>query len=389
MNAMKFTSGSKPMTTDQMSRAELVSLDPHGALISEINDWPGTVDENAVRRRPNKANLVLPAIGDLIQAKLVRVVPVWRTSRNRFLKDPERLPRGEFVVGRARMLYHADDAATYLHNRDGFAVNGLRLRHNGALNQDHRERRPHRSHTGQLDDVVTDLTLQGFTLRSGRRDRVQYRGLPQLAPDAVMTAKVALGTVAVVYIDALLEGGVKLNVQRVLAPHLYETARGAERLVIMECRNDRSARIAREEAIRLVRENGTSLWALAVSRPLPSLSSGVQALAENFPDQFITVEFFIEYERSARHPERVRKKLWGYVEYAKHGHQFPLIFITETDQVERFVLEESEALMVENRIELTVVTSTYGKITGRLPDADREVWSHRGIPIVLLPVGIL
>ena len=66
------------------------------------------------------------------------------------------------------------------------------------------------------------------------------------------------------------------------------------------------------------------------------------------------------------------------------GHQISLIFITETDKAERFVLEESEALMAENRVALMVVTSTYDKITRRLSAGDRDVWTHRGNPIALL-----
>lgn len=72
------------------------------------------------------------------------------------------------------------------------------------------------------------------------------------------------------------------------------------------------------------------------------------------------------------------------MEYTIRGHQISLIFITETDRAERFVFEESEALMAENRAELMVVTSTYDKITRRLSAGDSEVWTYRGNPIALL-----
>ena len=375
---------SQPITTVQMARAELLSLDLHGALFSEIQDWPGTLDENAVRRHPGQAGQVRRAIQDLIHAEMVQFVPVWRTSGNLFLGDPGSPPGGQRVLNEAQMLYFADEAATYLLNRDGLAVNGLRKRHNGALNQDHRERRRHRNHTGQLDDVVTDLMLRRFTVRSGRRDRINLRGLPQLVPDAIITARFTRSTISVVHIDALLEGGVQLDVQRGLAHHLRAAAGGADRLIVLECRSDHSVGIAQEEAARLVEERGLSLPVLAVGSPFLSLNSTAEALANAFPDRFITVDFSGEYERSARSPGRIRDKLRLSMEYAMRGHQISLIFITETDKAERFVLEESEALMAENRVELMVVTSTYDKITRRLSAGDRDVWTHRGNPIALL-----
>ena len=378
-------SDSKPLTTVQMERAELLSLDLHGALFAEIRDWHGTLEENAVRRHPDRASQVKPAIDELILAGMVQAEPVWRTSKNWFLGNPDNPPGGQTVVSQTRMLYGADEAATFLRNRDGTAVNRFRNRHNGALNQDHREKRPHRSHTGQLDDVVSDLFIRGFTVRSGHRDRIQYRGLPQLAPDAILTAKIPLGTVAVEYVDALLEGGVRLNVERVLGPHFHDAAKGQERLIVLECRNGRSARIAGEETRRLARLLGVAVPVLIVADPIQSLANATQKLAQAFEKQFTTVDFLVEYERAARIPTRIRKKLRKYVQYAAQGYRFPLGVITETDQAERFVLEETEALMSEYGTELLVVTSTYEKITRGLAAGDSDVWSHRRDQIVLLP----
>lgn len=139
---------------------------------------------------------------------------------------------------------------------------------------------------------MTDLLLRGFTVRSGRRDRLNLRGLPQLAPDAIITARVTRSTIAVVRIDALLEGGVRLGVQQGLTHHLRAAVGGADRLIVLECRSDHSAGIAQEEATRLVEERGLSLPVLAVGRPFLSLNSTAEALANAFPDRFITVEFF-------------------------------------------------------------------------------------------------
>ena len=331
-------SDSMPIATVQMRRAELLSLDLPGALIAEIRDWPGTLEENQVRRHPGRATQVMPAIDELILAGLVQAAPVWRTSRNWFVGKPDNPPGGQTIVSQTRMLYGADEAATYLRHRDGTAVNGFRVRHNSAMSQDHRKKKPHRSHTGQLDDVVTDLLLHGFALRSGHRDRTQYKGLPQLAPDAVMTAKVAAGTVEVIYIDSLLEGGVRLDVQDKLAIHLNNAARGGERMIILECRTRHGAEIAREEGARLVRERGLALPVLGLVSPVPSLTFAVRALANDFPGRFVTVEFYVEYERSARFPTRIRNKLRKYIAYAQSGSKFPVCLITETDQAEQFVL---------------------------------------------------
>ena len=378
-------SDSLPITTLQMARAELLSLDPHGALFAEIRDHPGTLEENAVRRHPDRASRVTLAVDELIQAEMVRAAPVWRTSRNWFVGNPDNLPRDQKIVSKTRMLYGADEGAKYLFNRDGTAVIGFRHRHDGALNQDHREKRPHRNHTGQLDDVMTSLMLQGFVLRSGHRDRIQYRRLSQLAPDLVMTAKIALGTFVVAQVDSLLEGGVRLDVGQVLGRHLCDAAGGNKRLIILECRTERSAGIAKEEANRLIREQGAPVPVLVVADPVQSLADATQRLVKAIPGHFATMDFLVEYERAARVPSRIREKLRKNAEYSAQGYRFPVAFITETDRAERFVLEETEALMTEYEVDLMVVTSTYGKVTRGLAAGDSRTWTHCGNPVVLLP----
>ena len=93
--------------------------------------------------------------------------------------------------------------------------------------------------------------------------------------------------------------------------------------------------------------------------------------------------FFLEYERSARYSARIRRKLLSYFDAAKAGFDFygrtlRVAFITETDQAEREVIENSEALLREMAVELMVITSTYRKIMDRLASGDRDVWLHRG-----------
>ena len=373
--------------TERMKLAELLCSDPHNWLFSQIQDWPGAVDENLIRRYagPHKG-LVEQALEEMLQLELVQFGLAWRTSRNLYIADLAKLKKGETEVGQVRMFYLAKMAGRHLHRRDQVAANGPTSRHDSAMNQDRREVRPHLSHTGQLDDVVTSLMLQGFDIRSGRRDLVQPAGLPQLVPDAVLTAVVAYVPFGLVYLHATVDSEVTPSIKDQLLPVLSVPAGPDGYVVVLVCNTRRLAALAQAEADAWVRPVESRQRVLAVTEQDVSDMSAYRKLPDSLRGLFRVVKFFVEYERSARFRDRIRDKLMSYVALAKNGHVFPLLFITEKDLAERFVLEESEALMAEHGVELVVVTSTYDRVVRRLPAGDPNVWSRRGGSIKMLPV---
>lgn len=372
---------------ERMKLAELMCFDPHSWLFSQIQDWPGAVDENLIRRYagPHKG-LVEQALEEMLQLELVQFGPVWRTSKNSFITDLAKLKKGDIEMDQVRMFYLAKMAGRHLHRRDQVAPNHPTSRHDSAMNQDRREVRPHLSHTGQLDDVVTSLMLQGFDIRSGRRDLVQPEGLPQLVPDAVLTTVVAGVPFSLVHLDATIDVEVSPGIKDRLFPVLNVQDGPDRYVVVLVCNTRRLATLAQAEADAWVRLLESRQRVLAVTAQDVSDMSAYRKLPDSLRGLFRVVRFFVEYERSARFRDRIRDKLVSYMELAKNGHVFPLLFITEKDQAEWFVLEESEALMAEHGVELMVVTSTYDRIVRRLPAGDPTVWSHRGGSIKVLPV---
>ena len=373
--------------SERMKLAELLCQDPWAWLLSQIQEWPGAVDENLVRRYTGAHKpLVERALDELLQRELVQFMPARRTSRNRFIGDPVSLDERERVVRQVRMFYLAEKAGTFLHHRDGVASNGPISRHNSAMNQDHRKVRPHRSHTGQLDDAVTSLMLQGYDVRSGRRDLVHAPGLPQLVPDALLTAVVANVPFSLMRIDATLETEVVSALKDRLFPMLNAMYQSDRQVVVLVCHDQRMASLAQAEGDAWVRLLESPHRVLAVTAQDISDMSALRKLPKSLWRLFRVVRFFVEYERSARYRRRIRAKLLSYILLTKAGRTFPLLFITETDAAERFVMEESMALMAEHGVELMVVTSTYDKIVRRLPTGDPEVWSQHGSFIEVLPI---
>ena len=373
--------------SERLKRAELLCLDPYAWLLSQVQEWPGAVDENLVRRYTGAHKpLVERALDELLLWEFMQFRPARRTSRNRFVGDLASLDEGERVVRQVRMFYLGGRAGAFLHHRDGVASNSATARHNSAMNQDHRKVRPHRSHTGQLDDVVTSLMLQGYDIRSGRRDLVHAPGLPQLVPDAVLTTVVANVPFSLMRIETTLDAEVVSALKDRLFPMLNSMYESDRQVFVLVCHDQRLASLAQAEGDAWVRLLESPHQVLAVTAQDVSDMRAFTKPPKSLWRLFRVVRFFVEYERSARYRERIRAKLLSYVLLAKAGRKFALLFITETDAAERFVVEEAAALMKEHDVELMAVTSTYDKIVRRLPTGDPGVWSHRGSSINVLPI---
>ena len=379
------------ITTLPMARAELLSWEPHRSLFNHIREWSGAVDENLGKLFGDTPGEAETALQDLFRAGLVQFKPVWRTSRNIFLQHPHSVPRGQKIVRQVRMFYVDKDAGAYLRIRDGLAHNYLTPRHNGALNQDHRAERPHRSHTGQLHDVVTSLILAGNSIYSGRRDRRDVPLLQKLAPDAMLPAVVPKADVHHYKIEGEAIEQIMPVVQKLVTDHCrQEPAPTVGPLCTLLCRDKAVAQDAQYVAAVVLRQNGlvngrdmgpAFLTLDDIDRPA---ASSTLALLEAFPLYFSNTPLNLEYERSARTPRRVRKKLRYYFECAKEGDERALAFITESDSVESFVHDEYRALVQEYGFTLTVVTSTYDRITRELAPDRQDVWTRNGHSVVLL-----
>ena len=371
---------------DPIVQAELLLRPFHGLLFAEIRDYLGTTDQNMMRRHPGGKGRITPALTNLTLVGLVCSVPVLRTSRNRIIGRDGLLWDGETVTEPLQMYYPGMFAPNFLHDRDGTTMNTLRNRRDEAMNQDHREKNPHRIHTVQSDDVFSVLHIDGQFMRSGQRHEVNQRGLPQLKPDAVMTSRVREGPVVVQFIDSRKSPEAREAAQHLILPHI-EAARVDEYPpVLLICRNRFLAEHARLAAMDLAEQHRAALQVMAEERGHYEIGPPIAGHPDWFRYITSVVDFFVEYERSARTPRRIMRKLGLYFNAAKRGYDFygrklRVAFITETAQAERTVVEKSEALTRETGTELMVITTTYGRIMERLAFGDRDVWLHRGSPI--------
>ena len=404
----------EPKTTPRMARAELLAPDLSWKLLSHFDEWPGAIPENAEKHFPGKTGQVRGVLASLTDAGLLTSVPVLRTTNGRLApwphqkptdaaevesKEPESKssPAGQDATpkrgGRlVNMTYITDEAATFFLNRDGVAVLGTRHRTDGAINQDHRLRRPHRNHTGQLDLVLTTLASLGFPVRSGRRNLMDFPGIGRVAPDAVMTAGVPLGLVCITDLSAPSSAEYRRMIPDALHGYLSRAAINfpddllQRHLIICPIVSD--VRWSHEHLPLVGESAGVPIEVLALCGSDSRLRIFPRPLPEGHCRLGIPIDFCVEYERSARTPRRIRRKLRNWVLLAKRGYHFPLLFISETDKVEETVVREASSLMDEEQVSLILVTSTYEKVVHRLPAGENGVWSFQGRSIRLGGVGM-
>ena len=380
--------------TPEIPLAQRLLDELFSSLFRDVHDFPGATDYN-LGARHGSVPLVNKALNDAADMQLLNFVTCYRTSRRRLVVDLEALHDDETVTNEFRMFYLGLEAGRYFLRRDRVPANRSVGRHDSARKQDHRETRPHRSHTICLDDVVTGLSLGGFRVRSGRRDLVKSRPLPpgvewrhgkylpQIVPDAVLGAEVYLGEAFIERVPDVWGRGIRTSVDELLAPYL--AAREApQHPVLLVCPDDALAAIVREHAKKTADLRGVPCEVDAIAQGMNHFQKAHDGDPDKLMLRFATYEFLLEYERSARNPNSINRKLLSYVAHAKWGTRKRLAFVTETDRAETIATDKAHQLLNEYDVGMEIVTSTHEKITEGLPVGDRDVWTCVGAPLVIV-----
>ena len=145
--------------------------------------------------------------------------------------------------------------------------------------------------------------------------------------------------------------------------------------MLLVCSTDALAAIVKEQAKETADLQGVPLEVDATVLGAYYYRATPDEDPEKLMLRFATYEFLLEYERSARYPNAVNRKLREYVAHAKWGVKKRLAFVTETDRVEAIAIDQARQLLNEYEVSMEIVTSTRQKITERLPAGDREVWT--------------
>ena len=362
------------------------------SVFRDVHDFPGATDYNLVTRHGSVR--VLQALDDALNVQLLDSVTCYETSNGRLVLDPQTISDDETTTREFRMFYLGPEAGRYILRRDRVPANRSVGRHHSAKQQDHRQARPHRRHTLGLDDVVTGLKLGGFHVHSGRRDLVNSRPLPrgvrwpygrrlpQIVPDAVLRAEVFLGEVFIEEVPDVWGREIQTSVDELLAPYLA-VPEPLRHPVLLVCSTEALAAIVREQAKVKADLQGGPLEVDATVQGTYSYRETHDDDPEKLMMRLATFEFLVEYERSARYPNAINRKLREYVAHAKWGVKKRLAFVTETDRVEAIAIDQARHLLNEYEVNMEIVTSTRQKITERLPAGDRDVWTCVGTPLVI------
>ena len=363
-------------------------------VLRDVHEFPGATDYNLCVRH-GSVGRVSQIVDLALDMKLLISVTNHRTSRGRLVGNPEAVRPDENITQEFRMLYLNGEYGKYIRRRDRVPENRSVGRHDSAKQQDHRAVRPHRAHTVGLDDVVTGLTLGGFHVRSGRRDLVNSRPLPhgvhwpygrylpQIVPDAVLRALVYLGEKFIEEVPEVWGRQIGTVVDDLLAPYLAGPE-APQHPVLLVCPGERLAEIVRETARETLIRHGMPFQVDAVAQG----TYGFERLLDDGPDNLMSIsaiyEFLLEYERSARNPAAIVRKIRSYVAHAKWGVRKRLAFVAETARAEAIAIEQARNLLEEFDVNMEIVISTYDRITRDLPAGNRDVWTSVGQPLVIV-----
>ena len=363
-------------------------------VLRDVHEFPGATDYN-LSARHGSVGRVSRIVDLALEMELLDSVTNYRTSKGRLVGNPEAVHPDENITLDFRMLYLSPEYGRYIRRRDRVPANRTVGRHDAAKQQDHRAVRPHRAHTVGLDDVVTGLTLGGFHVRSGRRDLVDSRPLPhgvrwpygrflpQIVPDAVLRAQVYLRDIFVEEVPEVWGQQIRTVVDDLLAPYLAGPE-APQHPVLLVCPDEHLAEIVRETARESLFRDGMPLDVDAVVQGTYSFERMLDDDPDNLMGLFATYEFLLEYERSARNPAAIVRKIRSYVGHAKWGVRKRLAFVAETARAEAIAIEQARNLIEEFDVNLEIVTSTYDRITRDLPAGDRDVWTCVGQPLVIV-----
>ena len=378
----------------EMAVAETLLDGLFSSVFRDVHDFPGSTDYN-LGTRHGSVRRVNQALNHAINVQLLDSVTYYRTSTNRLVMDLATLKEEETVTDSFRMFYLGPEAGRYLLHRDRVPANRSVGRHNSARQQDHRQVRPHRRHTLDLDDVVTGLVLGGFHVRSGRRDLVNSRPLPrgarwpygkrlpQIVPDAVLRTEVFLKEAFIEEVPDVWGREIQTSVDELLAPYLA-APEPLHQPVLLVCQGDALAAIVREQAKEAAGVHGASLEVEVIEQGTYYYQRADDAVPEKLMMCFATYEFLLEYERSARNPRSLHRKLRSYIGHAKWGVRKRLAFVAETARSEAVAITQARQLLTELDVSMEIVASNYERITVALPAGDRDVWTCVGTPLVIV-----
>ena len=88
--------------------------------------------------------------------------------------------------------------------------------------------------------------------------------------------------------------------------------------------------------------------------------------APGMPDSirplFVSIQWYVEYERSATTPAAIRDKLMKYFRVVRRGYDCAVIVICETDRAAEIFRQQHRNLQRELGVTFPLITSTYAQV---------------------------
>ena len=299
------------------------------------------------------------------------------------------LEDGALPAPKFHMNYISVEGTIFIGHRDAISLATIRRRVQEDIRKDHNGYAPQLHHTLQQNDCIVAMLRHGYIVSAGYRGALYLPGGQQLVPDALLTADLCLGE----FPTELMRGGHGIRwsgqggaereeIRRQLGQYVPEARRLGGLSVACLCENEAVIEVTREEAANIARDYYVALHALVFLENAVAVGDAAPGRPDFIRTLYVTIQWYVEYERSATTPVAVRHKLMPYFRAVRRGYRCPVIFICETDRAAEIFRQQHRNLRREQGVEFPLITSTYAQVTAG--DRFDTCWNLDGKTAALL-----
>ena len=146
--------------------------------------------------------------------------------------------------------------------------------------------------------------------------------------------------------------------------------------------NERMREESARRLSRIARDYDVPLQVLAILEGIVTVLDAAPGKPDFIRPLFMSIHWYVEYERSATTPAAIRDKLRKYFRVVSRGYDCSVIVICETDRAAEIFRQQHRNLERELGVTFPLITSTYAQVTAG--DRFDTCWDLDGRTVTLL-----
>ena len=355
------------------------------AAVARFNEATGE-DENVDR------NTIGALLREANRGELLVRIPVYTGPEGGLTSNVASVPLledGTLPKPQFHMNYISTEGTIIIEHRDVSSLNAIRRRVNEDVRKDHNGYAPQLTHTHQQNECIVSMLLHGYFVSAGYRGSLYLPGGQQLVPDFRLTAHLGMGE----FPTEFMRGAPRVRssrqgmaereeIRRQLVQHIPEVRRLGELIVACICENEAVVDVTKEEAGNIARDYDVPLQVLPMLEGIVTVLDAAPGMPDFIRPLFMSIEWYVEYERSATTPAAIRDKLMKYFRVVRRGDDCSVIVICETDRAAEIFRQQHRNLQRELGVTFLLITSTYAQVTAG--DRFYTCWDLDGRTTMLL-----